>query len=193
MRELALLSISAALINNLVLAQFFGIGPALTMSKGLKSAAGMGLAVTFMLVLASAATWAVNWTLTVLNPLFPIEQMKLVSFILVIVAIAQLVQILLRRFLPKLSKKGYISLITANSAILGVALLNIELFGTPVNNFLAAMLNGVLSGIGFLIVIVLLAAIRERLELQGVPKSFEGIPIALVSAALIAMAFLGLV
>ena len=187
LRELVLLGISAAFINNFMLTQFFGIAPALGASANVKNAVGMGLAVLFVLIFSSLLTWVINAYVLVL---LGIEFMETVAFMLVIVAF---VEWLLRRKVKILDEVfgKYMPIIIANCAILGIVIINSSRFGVLRENFAHTVVNSVAAGLGFLIVIVLLAGIRERLELKNIPRHFRGIPIALISAALIAIAFLG--
>ncbi len=183
--EILGISISAILIENFVLMQFLGICPFLGVSKKIDTSVGMGLAVTFVMTIASAVTFGVNQILIMLE----IEFMQTIAFILVIATLVQLVEMFLRKTMPVLySSLGiFLPLITTNCAVLGVAILNT----TDELNFIGSIINGFAAGIGFLVAIVLFASVRERLELMNVPKSFKGMPIALISAGLIAMAFMG--
>lgn len=178
--------ISAVFIDNFVVVKFLGICPFLGVSKKVKTAAGMGVAVIFVMGLASAATWVVQ--ALVLRPL-DLEYLQTLSFILVIAALVQLVEMVLQKTSQALYRALgiYLPLITTNCAVLGVCLLNIE----ADNNFLISVLNGIFSGVGFTLAIVLFAGIRERLETAVVPKCLEGFPISLISASLVSLAFLG--
>jgi len=189
-RDLALLALGAALINNLVFVQFLGISPALNMSKNVKSAAQMGVAVIFVLFFASLLTWVVN---TYFLAYFRLEILENVAFILIIVAFVQFCEMLTRKKFKSLYPifGRYLPFIMANCAILGIVLMNSEQFGVLRENFLHNIINSLAAGIGFFIAIMLLAGVRERLELKNIPKAFRGIPIALISAALIALAFIG--
>ena len=184
--KLLSIALGAILVNNFILVQFLGICPFMGVSKKLDTAVGMGLAVTFVMGLASAFTWAVNeWLLVPLH----LEYMKTVAFILVIAALVQFVEMFLQKAMPSLyAALGiYLPLITTNCAVLGVALNNIQ-YGY---NFLESVVYGITGGLGFLLAIVLFASIRERLEFSEVPRCFEGFPIALVTAGLMALAFMG--
>ena len=190
MNELLLLGIAAALINNLVLVQFLGVSPLLCGSKNLKSAAQMGLAVIIVMTCASILTWAVGFVLT----LFRLEYLKILAFVMVTAAFVQLLGLFLYKKLPKLNEKFtvHLSILTANSAILGITLMSAEQFGREITGgFTNTVVSGIAASIGFFIAIILLAGIRERLELSDVPQSFRGIPIALISIALISIAFMG--
>lgn len=178
--------ISAVFIENFVVVQFLGICPFLGVSKKVNTAAGMGVAVIFVMALASAVTWAVQEFL--LKP-FGLEYLQTIAFILVIAALVQLVEmVILKTSRGLYNALGiYLPLITTNCAVLGVCLLNIE----AENNFLISVFNGAFSGVGFTLAIVLFAGIRERLETAKVPKCLEGFPISLISASLVSLAFFG--
>lgn len=180
------LSISAILIQNFVLVQFLGICPFLGVSKKVDTAVGMGIAVTFVMAVSSAFTYVIDkFILQTLN----MEYMKTIAFILVIAAFVQLVEMVLKKFLPSLYKALgiYLPLITTNCAVLGVAILNSQ----NGYNFIGSVVYSASAGIGFLLAITLFAAVRERLEFSDIPKAFEGFPIALITAALLSMAFMG--
>ena len=181
------ISLGAILVNNFVLVQFLGICPFMGVSKKMDTAAGMGAAVTFVMGLASAFTWILNEYLLI--P-FGLEYMQTVAFILVIAALVQLVEMFLQKAIPALySALGiYLPLITTNCAVLGVALNNIQ-YGY---NLIESVVYGITGGLGFLLAIVLFASVRERLDYTAdYPKCFEGFPIALVSAGLMALCFMG--
>ena len=186
--EYFLLIIGAMFVNNFVLCQFLGCCPFLGVSKKTDTALGMGLAVIFVMGIASVFTWLVQKLLVAAG----IEYLQTIAFILVIAALVQTVELLLKRFMPALySALGvYLPLITTNCAVLGVAILNIQSFGTVgAESPLQSFLNGVFSGAGFTIAILLLAGIRERMDLEAVPKPFRGFPITLIAASLMSMAF----
>lgn len=180
--------LSAVFINNFVVVKFLGICPFLGVSKKTNTAAGMGVAVIFVMAASSAATWAVQEL--ILKPL-KLEYLQTIAFILVIAALVQLVEMVLQKTSQALYKAlgVYLPLITTNCAVLGVCLLNLEIKGN--NQFLFSVLNGAFSGVGFTLAIVLFAGIRERLETADVPKCLEGFPISLISASLVSLAFLG--
>ena len=184
--ELLAITLGAVLANNFIFSQFLGICPFLGVSKKVDTAVGMGLAVTFVMGLASAITWAVNKF--ILIP-FDLGYMQTVAFILVIASLVQFIEMFLQKSMPSLytALGVYLPLITTNCAVLGVALLNIQ------NNygFISSVVYGVTGGIGFLVAIVLFASIRERLVFAEYPECFEGFPIALVTAGLMALAFMG--
>ena len=178
--------ISAILTENFILVKFYGICPFMGVSKKIDTALGMGMAVTFVMGIASAATWAVNeYLLLPLN----LEYMQTVAFILVIASIVQVVEMFLKKSVPALYKALgiFLPLITTNCAVLGVALVNVQ----EGFDFLQSVLNGVCGGLGFTLSIVLFASLRERVDKAECPESFKGYPIALISAGLLALAFMG--
>lgn len=188
--ELLIISIGAILINNFVLVQFLGICPFLGVSKKVETATGMGFAVIFVMLCASAITWIVQEYLLV--P-FNIEYMQTIAFILVIAVLVQFVEMFLQKMVPSLySSLGvYLPLITTNCAVLGVAIQNITKFGGTEMSFVKSLTYGTSAAIGFTLAIVLFAGVRERLENSDVPSFLKGMPIALVTAALLSIAFLG--
>ena len=184
--ELLAITLGAILANNFIFSQFLGICPFLGVSKKVDTAVGMGIAVTFVMGLASAITWAVNQFILV--P-FDLGYMQTVAFILVIAALVQFIEMFLQKSMPSLytALGVYLPLITTNCAVLGVALLNIQ----NNYNFISSVVYGITGGLGFLLAIVLFASIRERLVFADYPKNWEGFPIALVTAGLMALAFMG--
>ena len=184
--NLLAITLGAILANNFIFSQFLGICPFLGVSKKVDTAVGMGIAVTFVMGLASAITWVVNEFILVK---FDLMYMQTVAFILVIAALVQFIEMFLQKSMPSLytALGVYLPLITTNCAVLGVALLNIQ----EGYNFIESVVYGITGGIGFLVAIVLFASIRERLVFAEYPKSFEGFPIALVTAGLMALAFMG--
>ena len=176
--------IGSVFVNNFVLSQFLGICPFLGVSKKTNTALGMGFAVIFVMSIASVFTYLVNEYVLVKLEL---EYMQTIAFILIIAALVQSVEIVIKKFSPSLySALGvYLPLITTNCAVLGVALLNIE----KAYNLLQSFLNGVFAGVGFTLAIVLLAGVRERIVPKNVPESFRGFPITLIAAAILSMAF----
>ncbi|MBR2955896.1 MAG: RnfABCDGE type electron transport complex subunit A [Clostridia bacterium] len=183
-----LLIIGAVFVNNFVLCQFLGICPFLGVSKKTDTALGMGLAVIFVMGVASIFTWLIQKLLVLAG----IEYLQTIAFILVIAALVQLVEMVLKRFMPALySTLGvYLPLITTNCAVLGVAILNVQAYGVVGGeSLLQAFLNGVFSGVGFTLSILLLAGIREKMDVSLVPKPFRGFPITLIAASIMAMAF----
>ena len=184
--KLLSIALGAILVNNFILVQFLGICPFMGVSKKMDTALGMGVAVIFVMGIASAATWLINEYLLVrLN----LQYMQTVAFILVIAALVQLVGMFLQKMVPALYQALgiYLPLITTNCAVLGVALLNVQ----NSYNFIESVVYGVTGGIGFLVAICLFASVRERVDNCECPKSFEGFPIALISAGLLALAFMG--
>ena len=181
------ISLGAILINNFIMSQFLGCCPFFGVSKKIDTAVGMGMAVTFVMGLASAVTYLINNFILV--PL-GLEFMQTVAFILVIATLVQFVEMFLMKSMPALYQAlgVFLPLITTNCAVLGVALQNVQ----NSYNFIESVVYGITGGIGFTLSIVLFASIRERLfaSAEG-PKCFEGFPIALISASLMAMAFLG--
>ena len=180
------ITLGAVLSNNFIFSQFLGICPFLGVSKKVDTAVGMGIAVTFVMGLASAITWLVNTFILV--PL-SLSYMQTVAFILVIASLVQFIEMFLQKSMPTLytALGVYLPLITTNCAVLGVALLNIQ----NNYNFISSVVYGITGGLGFLLAIVLFASIRERLVFADYPKAFEGFPIALVTAGLMALAFMG--
>lgn len=180
------IALGAILIENFIFSQFLGICPFLGVSRKTDTALGMGLAVTFVMALASVFCWLVNTLLLV--PL-GLAYMQTVAYILVIAALVQFVEMFLKKSMPALySALGiYLPLITTNCAVLGVATLNVK----EGYNLLFSVLNGTFSALGFLLAIVLMAGVRERLESSKIPNCMKGFPISLVTAGLMAMAFMG--
>lgn len=189
-RDLLIISIGAILINNFVLVQFLGICPFLGVSKKVDTAAGMGMAVIFVMLCASAITWVVQKYL--LEP-FGIAYLQTIAFILVIAVLVQFVEMFLQKSVPSLynSLGVYLPLITTNCAVLGVAIQNITKFGTVEMGFVKSLVYGTSAAIGFTVAIVLFAGVRERLEGADIPEFLKGMPIVLVTAALLSIAFLG--
>ncbi len=186
MDSLLIIFINAMIINNYVLIQFLGICPFIGVSRRTGSALGMGAAVTFVMVLAAVFTWIIYWLIL---ERFSITYLKIVAFIFVIASLVQLVELFIRRFFPVLYQNLgiYLALITTNCAVLGSAFLSINK-GFPLS---AAIINGIGAGAGFTLALLLMSAIRERLELGDVPKPLRGVPIALITAAILSIAFLG--
>ncbi len=186
MEGILLILLSSILVNNFVLSKFLGICPFLGVSKKVETALGMGFAVTFVMALASVISYLVQYFILV--PL-GIEYLQTIAFILVIAALVQLVEMALQKLVPSLYQAlgVYLPLITTNCAVLGVAILNI----TENYNLLQTLVNGIGGALGFTLAIVLFAGIRERLEMADIPEPLKGFPIALISAGLMAIAFLG--
>lgn len=192
MGNIMIIVISSMLVSNVVLSQFLGICPFLGVSKKIDTAAGMGAAVTFVIVIASAITFPIYYF--ILEPA-GLAYLETIAFILVIAALVQFIEMVLKKFIPSLhaSLGVYLPLITTNCAVLGVALNNVtdyagESFGY---GYLCSVVRGLFTAIGFLIAIVIMASIRERCEHNDVPKSFQGTPIVLVISSLMAIAFCG--
>ena len=183
--NLILLFLSVVLVNNVITSQFLGICPFLGVSKKVDTAVGMGVAVTFVLTLASFITYFVQRILEITNNQF----LQTIAFILVIASIVQFVEMVIQKMSPSLYQAlgVFLPLITTNCAVLGIALVNVQ------NNYnlVETMVNGFGAGIGFTLAIVLFAGIRERLELADIPETFKGFPITLISASLMSIAFLG--
>jgi len=177
--------LSAILSENFILVKFYGICPFMGVSKKIDTALGMGMAVTFVMAIASAACYAVNVLLVKLG----LDYMQTVAFILVIAAIVQVVEMFLKKSVPGLYKAlgVYLPLITTNCAVLGVVLVNVQ----KGYNFLLSVVNGAAGGLGFTVAIVLFASVRERVNRADCPACFKGFPIALISAGLLALAFMG--
>ena len=185
-KVLAGILLSAVLTENFILVKFYGICPFMGVSKKTDTALGMGMAVTFVMALASAACWAVDqWILVPLE----LEYMQTVAFILVIAAIVQVVEMFLKKSVPALYQAlgVYLPLITTNCAVLGVALVNVQ----KGYDFFLSVVNGAAGGLGFTLAIVLFASVRQRMEDSDCPQSFRGFPIALIAAGLLALAFMG--
>lgn len=186
MKELALIIIGSALVNNVVLSQFLGLCPFLGVSKSIDTAAGMGGAVIFVITLASLVTGLIyNYVLVPLN----LTYLQTIVFILIIAALVQFVEMFLKKAMPSLYQAlgVYLPLITTNCAVLGVALINVQ----KEYNILQGTVNGFATAVGFTISIVLMAGIREKIAYNDVPKAFQGFPIVLLTAGLMAIAFFG--
>ncbi|MBR5518735.1 MAG: electron transport complex subunit RsxA [Clostridia bacterium] len=186
LKEILSIAIIAMLTQNFVLVRFYGICPFLGVSKKTDTALSMGMAVTFVMTIASMLTYLANHFLL---EAFNISYLRTVVFILIIASIVQIVEMFLQKALPSLySALGiYLPLITTNCAVLGVALLNVQ----NEYNFINSTIYGFFGGLGFTLAIVLFAGVRERLELSDIPEFLKGFPISLITAGLIAMAFLG--
>lgn len=186
MKELFIIAVGSALVNNVVLSQFLGICPFLGVSKKIETAAGMGGAVVFVITIASLCTSVIyEFILQPLN----IEYLQTIVFILVIAALVQFVEMFLKKAMPALYQAlgVYLPLITTNCAVLGVALNNVQYD----YNILSSVVNGFATAVGFMIAIVIMAGIREKTEHNDVPEAFKGTPIVLLTAALMSIAFFG--
>ena len=186
MKELLLIGIGAALVNNVVLSQFLGLCPFLGVSKKIETAAGMGGAVIFVITLSSFVTSLVyQFILVPLN----LEYLQTIVFILIIAALVQFVEMFLKKSMPSLydALGVYLPLITTNCAVLGVALTNVQ----KDYGILTGVINGIGTSVGFAIAIVIMAGIREKIEYNDISESFQGTPIVLITAALMSIAFFG--
>lgn len=186
MKELLIIAIGSAIVNNVVLSQFLGICPFLGVSKKTETAAGMGGAVIFVITLSSFVTGLIyKFILTPLN----VQYLQTIVFILVIAALVQFVEMFLKKSMPALyeSLGVYLPLITTNCAVLGVALTNV----TKSYGILEGVVNGLATAVGFFIAIVIMAGIREKIEYNDIPKPFQGTAIVLVTACLMSIAFMG--
>ena len=183
--KLILLFLYIVLVNNVITSQFLGICPFLGVSKKTDTAIGMGVAVTFVIALASIITYFIQMILV--N--FKLEYLQTIAFILVIASIVQFVEMVIKKTSPSLYQAlgVFLPLITTNCAVLGIAIVNI----TKGYNIIETLLNGIGAGIGFTLAIVIFAGIRERLELADIQDAFKGFPITLISASLMSIAFLG--
>lgn len=183
--RLILIFLSIVLVNNVITSQFLGICPFLGVSKKVDTAIGMGVAVTFVLTIASLFTYFVQMILVATG----LEFLQTIAFILVIASIVQFVEMVIQKMSPALYQAlgVFLPLITTNCAVLGIAIVNI----TSGYNLIETLINGAGAGIGFTLAIVLFAGIRERLELADIPKAFQGFPITLIAASLMSIAFLG--
>jgi electron transport complex protein RnfA len=191
--ELFVMAMTAIFIQNFVLARFLGLCPYLGVSKKLDSAIGMGMAVIFVMTLASAITFLINKYLLI--P-YDIMYLQTIAFILTIASLVQFVEMVIQKNAPALYKSlgVFLPLITTNCAVLGVAILNTTAFrsdSVTAYNFLDSVLNGLFSGVGFTVVLVAMAGLRMRMEMADLPKSMRGMPIALIIAGIMALAFYG--
>ena len=186
MTQFIVILLSAVFVNNYVLSRFLGICPFLGVSKKLDSATGMSLAVIFVMLMATAATWPIQHFLLVPNDL---GYLQTIVFILVIAALVQLVEIVLKRYIPSLHKSlgVYLPLITTNCAVLGVTILNI----TEDYDFLQSMVNSLGSGLGFFLAMVMFSGVRSKIEGADIPESFKGLPVTLIAASITSLSFLG--
>lgn len=188
--KLAIIFFTMILTNNYVLVNFLGICPFLGVSKRLDSSVGMGISVTVVMVLATAVTWPLQQLLNYLD----LAYLQTIAFILIIAVLVQLLELILKKFIPPLyvALGVYLPLITTNCAVLGVTMLVLEKGAEdPTFGYLQSLVNAFGSGIGFLVAMVLFAGVRERLENCDIPETFKGLPITLVAASLVAVSFLG--
>ena len=186
MKELLIILVSSAIVNNVVLSQFLGLCPFLGVSKSVETAAGMGGAVVFVITIASFITGAIYQF--ILHPA-GFEYLQTIVFILVIAALVQIVEMFLKKFVPSLYKAlgVYLPLITTNCAVLGVALTNVQ----DEYNIFQGTINGFATAVGFTISITLMAGIREKIQYNDIPEAFKGFPTVLLTAGLMAIAFFG--
>ena len=185
-KSLVVILMTSVLVNNYVLNKFLGICPFLGVSKKLNQATGMGIAVIFVMLVATAVTWPIK--IFVLNR-FGLEYMQTIVFILVIAALVQFVEIVLKKYIPGLHKSlgVYLPLITTNCAVLGVTINNIN----DGYDFTQSMVSSLGCGLGFLLAMVLFSGVRTRLESENIPKAFQGLPITLLAASIVSLAFFG--
>ena len=186
MKEMMIILVSAILVDNFVLSKFMGCCPFLGVSKKVSSAFGMSVAVTFVMLMATAVTYPIY---TLLLEPYGLDYMRTIVFILVIALFVQLVEIVLKRYVPGLYKAlgVYLALITTNCAVLGVTLLNID----SKYNFAQSMVNALGAGLVFMLALLLFSGVRQKLNTCNVPKAFEGVPITLVAASIVSMTFVG--
>lgn len=184
--NLLMIMMTVVLVNNYVLSQFLGICPFLGVSKKLDSAIGMGVAVTFVMVLAAAVTWPIQ---TLLLDRFGVGYLQTVVFILVIASLVQVVEMFLKKYVPSLYNAlgVYLPLITTNCAVLGVTILNID----SGYNYIESLFNAFGAGIGFLLAMILFAGVRQKMELADIPRPFQGIPSVLLAASILSLSFMG--
>ena len=187
MTKFIVILLSAVFVNNYVLSRFLGICPFLGVSKKLDSATGMSLAVIFVMMMATAATWPIQTFLLDPNGL---GYLQTIVFILVIAALVQLVEIVLKRYLPALHQSlgVYLPLITTNCAVLGVTILNVTDYP---DDFFSAMINSLGSGLGFFLAMVMFSGVRSKIEGADIPESFKGLPVTLIAASITSLSFLG--
>ena len=185
-KNLIVILMSAVLVNNYTLTRFLGICPFLSVSKKLNQAVGMSIAVIFVMLLATAVTWPIFTYLLAPNEM---QYLETVVFILVIAALVQLVEIVLKRFMPALHKSLgiYLPLITTNCAVLGVTIENID----EGHSYVEALVNALGCGLGFLLAMVLFSGVRSRMENANPPKAFRGLPLTLTAAAIVSLSFFG--
>jgi len=185
-KSLIIILMGSVLVNNYVLSRFLGICPFLGVSKKLDQATGMGISVIFVMIMATLATWPIQTF--ILEPL-NLGYLQTIAFILVIAALVQFIEIVLKKFMPALHKSlgVYLPLITTNCAVLGVTINNIN----DGYNFLESIVSALGCGLGFLLAMVLFAGVRSRIEESGIPKHFRGLPITLISASIVSLAFFG--
>ena len=186
MKEMLIILVSANLVDNFVLSKFMGICPFLGVSKKIDSALGMSVAVTFVMCMATAITWPIY---TFFLAPFGLDYLNTVAFILIIALFVQLIEILLKKFMPPLYKAlgVYLPLITTNCAVLGVTILNF----TKDYSYGQSLVNALGAGLGFMLAMILFSGVRTRLEAADIPEALKGLPITLISAAIVSLSFLG--
>ncbi len=185
-KTLIIILMSSVLVNNYVLSRFLGICPFLGVSKKLNQATGMGIAVIFVMLAATAVTWPIQYFIL---EKFGLGYMQTIVFILVIATLVQFTEIVLKKYIPSLYKSlgVYLPLITTNCAVLGVTIQNI----TDGYNFLESMVSALGCGLGFLLAMVLFSGVRSRIDESTIPQSFKGLPVTLVAASIVSLAFFG--
>jgi len=195
MKEYLVIISATVLVNNFVLSRFLGLCPFFGVSKKIETAVGMGMAVTFVMTLASTVTWFIQkYILSIKIVNHTLAYLQTIAFILVIASLVQFVELVLKKFAPALFQALgiFLPLITTNCAVLGVTILNIQAFGTETYESLAkTVVQGFSAAIGFTLALVLMAGMRERLEYADIPDSFKGMPIAFITAGCLSMAFAG--
>ncbi|MBK5245658.1 MAG: RnfABCDGE type electron transport complex subunit A [Peptostreptococcaceae bacterium] len=186
MKEILIILMSVIIVDNFVLSKFLGICPFLGVSKKLNAAVGMSLAVTFVMIIATAVTYPIYKFLLVQ---YNLEYLQTIVFILVIASLVQLVEIILKKYVPILQRSLgiYLPLITTNCAVLGVTLLNIK----DEYTYIQSLVNSLGAGLGFLLAMVLFSGIRQRIEHNNIPLSFKGVPSILIAASIVALSFMG--
>lgn len=186
LKTLIVIMMSSVLVNNYVLSRFLGICPFLGVSKKLDQATGMGIAVIFVMLVATAVTWPIQYYILDANGL---GYMQTIVFILVIASLVQFIEIVLKKFIPALHKSlgVYLPLITTNCAVLGVTINNI----TDGYNFVESIVSALGCGLGFLVAMVLFSGVRSRIEESEIPESFRGLPVTLIAASFLSLAFFG--
>lgn len=185
-KGLVIILMGSVLVNNYVLSRFLGICPFLGVSKKLNQAVGMGVAVIFVMLMATAVTWPIQ---TFILEKFGLEYTQTIVFILVIAALVQFVEIVLKKFIPALHKSlgVYLPLITTNCAVLGVTINNI----TDGYNFVESMVSSLGCGLGFMLAMVIFSGVRSRIDESNIPNSFRGLPVTLIAASFVSLAFFG--
>lgn len=189
-KGLVVVLVAAVLVNNYVLNQFMGICPFLGVSKKLNQAVGMGVSVIFVMLMATAVTWPIQ---TYILDKFGLGYTQTIVFILVIAALVQFVEIVLKKFIPSLHKSlgVYLPLITTNCAVLGVTINNISDPVIAEGGFVSALVNALGCGVGFMLAMVIFSGVRSRIDESNIPKCFRGLPVTLIAASFVSLAFFG--